>query len=379
MAHSDWRVEPKVADRKTSIAIVAQFVLGGPKTACGKSPLHGGIIYVRTAVRERRHARMGISHHSRTTLMSKTMKHQHDHSLARRTFLGGTAALAATSLLPRRGLATPQAKPDSNFDGVQIGVITYSYRSLPSSAEEILKYVTQCGISSIELMGDPAEQFAGAPTGGRRARQALGEWRRAATMERFEALRKMYDDAGVNIHIVKFGDIGNNNMPDEEIEYCFNVAKALGARGITRELSEDAAKRLGPIADKHKIVIGFHNHTQLKPDTYDGDILSYGDHLGINLDIGHYVAGTNHSPLPLIAKHHERILSLHIKDRKVNNGANMPFGTGDTPLALVLQFMKRNNLKFPADIELEYRVPQDSDAVKEVIKCVQFCKEALGA
>ncbi len=301
----------------------------------------------------------------------------HPDTLSRRTFLGGAAALAASSVLAGRSRAEADAKPNSNFNGVQIGIITYSYRSLPGSAEDLLKYITQCGISSVELMGGPAEQFAGAPTGGRKAAQSLLDWRLSASMDKYKALRKMYNDAGVNIHIVKFGDIGNAGMPDEQIEYYFNVAKALGARGITRELSEDAAKRLGPIADKHEIVIGFHNHTQLKPDTYDGAILSYGKYLGINLDIGHYVAGTSQSPLPLIEKHCDRILSLHIKDRKVNNGPNLPLGEGDTPVAEILQYMKKNKLTFPADIELEYKVPEGSDAVQEVIKCVQFCKQAL--
>jgi sugar phosphate isomerase/epimerase len=307
------------------------------------------------------------------------MTNQQNRTLRRRTFLAGTAALAASSTLPLRARAAAQEKPDSNFGGVQIGVITYSYRSLPSTAEDILKYVVQCGISSIELMGDPAEQFAGAPAGRRGNNEELVEWRLAAPMERFQALRKMYNDAGVNIHIVKFGDIGNRNMPDEQIEYYFNVAKALGAKGITRELSEDAAKRLGPIADKHKIMIGFHNHMQLTPTTYDGDMLSYGEYLGINLDIGHYVAGTNQSPIPLIEKHHKRILSLHIKDRKVNKGPNMPLGEGDTPVALALAYMKDHELSFPADIELEYKIPQESNAVQEVTRCVQFCKAALGA
>ena len=295
-------------------------------------------------------------------------------TLSRRTFLGSTAALAACSWMPATARAA--AKPDSCFGGVQIGVITYSYRSLPGSAEDILKYVTQCGISSIELMGGPAEQFAGAPAG-KGNKKALLDWRLSASMDKFKALRKMYNDAGVNIHIVKFGDIGNANMPDGQIEYYFQVAKALGAKGITRELSDEAAKRLGPIADKHKIMIGFHNHTQLTPTTYDGDILSYGKYLGINLDIGHYVAGTNHSPIPLIEKFRDRILSIHLKDRKVNNGPNMPFGEGDTPVALVLQYLKRNGLTFPADIELEYKVPEDSDAVKEVTRCVEFCRKAL--
>jgi sugar phosphate isomerase/epimerase len=304
------------------------------------------------------------------------MKNQNT-TLTRRAFLGGTAALAATSMLPKAARAAEAEKPNSNFGGVQIGVITYSYRSLPGSAEDVLKHVTQCGISSIELMGDPAEAFAGAPAAKKDGGTALREWRLAAPMDRFQALRKMYNDAGVNIHIVKFGDIGNANMPDAEIEYCFQVAKALGAKGITREISEDAAKRLGPLADKHEIVIGFHNHTQLTPTLYDGPILSYGKYLGINLDIGHYVAGSNHSPIPLIEKHCERILSLHLKDRKVNGGPNVPFGEGDTPVALVLQYMKRNNLTFPADIELEYKIPEGSDAVREVSRCVRFCEEAL--
>ena len=290
-------------------------------------------------------------------------------TLSRRTFIGGAAALAASSIMPGRAPAASAAKPNSNFHGVQIGVITYSYRSLPGSAEDLLKYITQCSISSVELMGGPAEQFARAFA----AKTGVDK----ASMDGFKALRKLYNGAGVNIHIVKFGSIGNAGMPDEQIDYYFQVAKALGAKGITREVSEAAAKRLGPIADKHEIMIGFHNHTQITPTTYDGDILSYGKHLGINLDIGHYVAGTNQSPIPLIEKHRDRIVSLHLKDRKKNNGPNTPFGEGDTPVALVLQYMKKNKLTFPSDIELEYRIPQGSDAVREVTKCVQFCKKAL--
>ncbi|TWU33284.1 sugar phosphate isomerase/epimerase family protein [Novipirellula artificiosorum] len=285
--------------------------------------------------------------------------------VSRRTFVGASATLATTAMLPGNGLAAAAAKPNSKFSGVQIGIITYSYRSMPSSAEDILKYVCESGINSIELMGNTAEQFAqknGSEEGGTAG---------------FSALRKLYNDAGVEIHIVKFPKIGNANMSDEQIEDCFLAAKALGATGITRELSEDAAKRLGPIADKHEIMIGFHNHTQLKPTTYDGSILSSGKYLGINLDIGHYLAGTNENPLRLIEAHQDRILSLHIKDRKKDNGPNMPFGLGETPVTEVLQYMKENQLTFPADIELEYTIPKDSDAVNEVTKCVQFCKQAL--
>lgn len=297
--------------------------------------------------------------------------------LSRRELLGAAATATALSFTPGRLLASvccgACTKPNSLFSGVQIGTITYSFRSMPGSAEDILKYLVQCGISSTELMGGPAEQFAGAP----KNKKALRDWRLSASMDRFKDLRKLYNAAGVNIHIVKFGNIGSGNMSDAEIDYYFNVAKALGARGITREINEDAARKLGPFADKHRIMIGFHNHTQLTPTTYDGPILSYGRYLGINLDVGHYVAGTNESPIPLIEKFHDRILSLHIKDRKVTNGPNQPFGQGDTPVALILQLMKRKGYTFPADIELEYKIPKDSNAVAEVKKCVDFCKASL--
>jgi sugar phosphate isomerase/epimerase len=318
--------------------------------------------------------------------------------MTRRDFVGYTAAMAGLPLVPRSVFHQQSIKPDSMFNGVQIGTITYSFRSMPSTADDLLDYLVQCGISSIELMGEPAEQFAGAPTleqppwprrgeeitpeqraqSAREAQAAAtSEWRASASMGQFEVLRKKYNDAGVNIHIVKFGNIGPN-MSEDEVHYCFNVAKALGARGITTEISEEKAVFLGPIADEHKIMIGFHNHTQVNASSWEAP-LSHGEYLGINLDIGHYVAGTNESPIPIIEKYGDagRILSLHIKDRKVNNGLNMPFGEGDTPLGLILQLMKRNEYTFPADIELEYQVPEGSDAVAEVKRCVEYCKNAL--
>jgi sugar phosphate isomerase/epimerase len=335
----------------------------------------------------------------------ETMNEQNKAAISRRAFMGGAAAVAASTMMSRyafagaggKGAGKPASrlagKPNSKFNGVQIGAITYSFRSMPSTAEDLLKYIVQCGISSVELMGEPVEQFAGVPSGGRgrprgpaseeqkktqqQGREEQLKWRLSVSMDKYQALRKMYNDAGVNIHIVKFGSIGDAGMTDGEIDYYFNAAKALGAKGITRELSEEAAQRLGPIADKHKIMIGFHNHTKITPTTYDGPILSYGKYLGINFDVGHYLAGTSESPIPIIQKHHERILSLHLKDRKPNNGANLPFGQGDTPVAAILQLMKKEKWTFPADIELEYKIPEDSDAVAEVTKCVQFCKEAL--
>jgi len=323
--------------------------------------------------------------------------------VTRRELIGTmTAASAAAAWAPGYGFGAPVprapvGRPDSNFGGVQIGAITYSFRSMPSTAEDLLNYLTECGLSSVELMGEPAEQFAGAPsferprmTPGQRPTEAqraemlarrktfaveLRKWRLSAPMDKFKELRKMYADAGVKIYIIKFSDL-NESMPDDEIEYCFTVAKVLGARGITTELSEEKARRLGPFADRHQIMVGLHNHTQVNSESWEKPF-TYGKYLAMNFDIGHFVAGTNESPIPLIQKYgRDRILSLHLKDRKVNDGANLPFGQGDTPVALVLQLIKREKYPFEADIELEYAIPEGSNAVAEVKKCVGFCKIA---
>jgi sugar phosphate isomerase/epimerase len=320
-------------------------------------------------------------------------------TMSRRELLGSAAAVAALTLAPShilRAAGAPAAKPNSVFNGVRIGTITYSFRGVENTAEGTLKAILACGLSEVELMSGPVDDYvglAGGPRGGPRGgRGKEGEKkdapqgekrgpdqrqkRLAVPMSKYEALRKMYNDAGVTIHIVKYDNIGAANMTDEEIDNCFQAAKALGANGITRELDDAIAKRLGPFADKHKIWIGFHNHTQLKPTTYDSGILSYGKYIGINFDAGHYFAGTGESPIPFIEKYHERIVSLHLKDR-TKAGGNLVWGQGETPIKEILQLIRKNKWTFPADIELEYQVPQGSTAVAEVTKCVQFCKAAL--
>ncbi len=105
----------------------------------------------------------------------------------------------------------------------------------------------------------------------------------------------------------------------------------------------------------------------------------------MNLDCGHYIAAggnnTKETLLALIEAKHDRITSMHIKDRKnkANGGANMPLGQGDTPIKEILNLLKDKKYAIPATVELEYDVPADSDAVKETARCLAFAKQALGA
>jgi sugar phosphate isomerase/epimerase len=304
-------------------------------------------------------------------------------NVSRRQFIGtGVLAAAGMALASKAAFASSifeDGKPNSMINGVQIGVITYSFRSMPGSAEQLLQYCKDCNINAIEMMGDAAEAYAGAPKWDRSADSAakIADWRMNVPMDKFIELRKMYNDAGVKIYAWKPNALGAKNT-DAEINYAFNAGKALGCNHVTVELPEDdeLTQRLGDKAAEHKMYVGYHAHTQATPTLWD-TALRQSDYNAINLDIGHYVAGTSSSPVDFILKNSDRIVSMHIKDRKFHDGANMPWGQGDTPIKEVLALMKKKKYKFPATIEFEYKIPEGSDAVKEVIKCRAYAQSAL--
>ncbi|MDR1172928.1 MAG: sugar phosphate isomerase/epimerase [Bacteroidales bacterium] len=267
-------------------------------------------------------------------------------------------------------------KPNSKFGGVQIGVITYSYRSMPDQTlESMLNCTVRSGISSVELMGGAVEQYAGIP----KDRDAVRQWRTSVSMDKFKEIKKMFKAQGVKINILKLGD---PRWSDEEIDYAFKVCKTLGAKGISMEISENAAKRMTSFADRHKLYVIFHNHGQPgNPDFSFDKVLAYGPRLMLNFDAGHYFGATGLNPCDLIQRLHNRIVSIHVKDKTGPNGTpkdtNRPFGEGQTPVAEMLQLLQKEKWPIECDIELEYDIPQDSDAVKEVAKCVAYCRAAL--
>jgi sugar phosphate isomerase/epimerase len=208
----------------------------------------------------------------------------------------------------------------------------------------------------------------------------ITDWRiNQTSMDKFKEIRELYNKAGVKVHIVKFDNIGGDEISDEEHTYMFNVAKAMGARGITTELDEKKAKKLAPLALKYGIAIGFHNHIQLRPNTYsEGPYFSNGKNIMANLDIGHYAAGNGQSALSLVEElaKQKRLLSIHVKDRTFG-GDTVPFGEGDAQVAEILRLIQKNNWKINCDIELEYPIPEGSDPLAETSKCVEFCRTVL--
>jgi sugar phosphate isomerase/epimerase len=270
--------------------------------------------------------------------------------------------------------ATPPGKPNSKVAGVQIGLnVPYSFASPRMSGDDVLKNCLQLGLSAVELRTQPVEAFLGVPAG---TAEQLAQWRKAASMDRVKEFRNKYETAGVLIEIVKVD--GLFKMTDEELDYVFALAKALGGRAISSEISNKEAdlKRLGGFADKHQLMVGYHGHAATTPEHWE-KAFSLAKYNGANVDLGHFVAGNNVSPVAFIKEHHDRITHVHVKDRKMHNGANTPFGEGDTPIVEVLRLIRDNKWNIQATIEFEYKIPAGSDRMKELARTIAYCREAL--
>ena len=299
--------------------------------------------------------------------------------------LPGAAFFSSTSRL--RAAETP-AKPNSKFAGVQIGLnVPYSLASPKMSGDDILKNCLQLGLSGVELRTQPVEAFLGVPaelvsgpkgdkTAAANRVDLLRAWRKSASMDRVKEFRTKYESAGVLIEIVKVDGIFK--MSDDELDYAFTMAKALGGRAISTEIShaESELKRVGQFADKHQLMVGYHGHATTKPEHWEA-AFALAKFNGANVDLGHFVAGNNISPVPFLKQHHERVTHVHLKDRKFNNGPNTPFGEGDTPIAEVLRLIRDNKWNFQGTIEFEYKVPAGSDRMTELARAIKFCRDAL--
>ena len=282
------------------------------------------------------------------------------------------AAVPAALLLDRMSLGA-QPKIDSVIKGVHIGAITYSFRSMPD-ANEILKAYTTIGLGEMEIMSNHVEALAGIPVvprgAGRgatltaeqqaareAAQKAVTDWRASATEATFKPVRQKIADAGVRLRLLCY-NMNVRSTQDAEIEYAFVMAKGLGVEAISTSTQVSMAKRLAPFAEKHKIRVGFHGHSEVSnpdevstPETF-ATVLGASKYFGANLDIGHYTEA-GYDPVEFLEKNHGRITNLHLKDKKKseNGGGNFPWGQGETPIKAVLKLVEKNKWDMPANIE----------------------------
>ena len=296
------------------------------------------------------------------------------------------------------GLAFPRvvAAADPTVNGVRLGAQTYCFRDLPRAASSgdavdvvdvVIRAMRECGIGECELFAPQVEPQSTAGRGQRgsppspeaaAARERLRKWRLETPLDHFRSVKKKFDAAGIAIYAYNYSP--NASFSDDEIDRGFEMAKALGADIITSSTTLDVAKRIVPFAEKHRMIVAMHGHSNVKdpnefatPESFAA-AMRMSKYFKVNLDIGHFTAA-NFDAVAYIREQHANITNLHLKDRKKNQGDNVPWGQGDTPIREVLQLLKKERWPIRAYVEYEYKGA--GTPVEEVKNCLAYAKQAL--
>ena len=289
-----------------------------------------------------------------------------------RVALGGVA-IAAAGVLGGFGTRPMVAQSRGRINGVVIGLQSYSFRDM--DLDDGIAAMRQLGIASCELWEAHVE-----PRELRRPenREQLRRWRTTVPLDHFRRIKDTFDAAEIELsaYNLSFKD----HFSDAEIARGFEMARALGAPAITASAQMNSVARIARMADRHGMPVGMHNHSRIEPNEFaspaDFDkAMQIGGSAPIaaNLDIGHMVAA-NFDPLAYLKANHQRIVTLHLKDRRRDQGPNVPWGEGDAPIQETLLLLRDEGWDIPANIEYEY---PGGDTVTELQRCLDYCKAVL--
>jgi len=282
-------------------------------------------------------------------------------AITRREF----GAVVVITSLSRRSLGEGGVLQSSPLT---FGVQSYSFRD--RSLVDAIAGMQKLGLRSCELWQNHVEPL-------KIPRQDLRHWRETVSLDTFHKVRDQLAKASIALSAYNISI--KDDFSDAEIERAFDMTAALGAPLITSSSNVATVARIAPVAERRKIVVAMHNHSRIDPNEFAtakslSDAMAKGRHIAANLDIGHFTAA-NEDAVAFLKQHHDRIATLHLKDRKRDQGPNVEFGAGDTPIVEVLKLVRDNRWPIPLNIEYEYK---GGDSVDEVGKCLAYCRRALG-
>ena len=227
------------------------------------------------------------------------------------------------------------------------------------------------GLTSCELWQAHIE-----PRG--RSREEKRQWRETVSLDHFHRVRDQFAKASIALSAYNISI--QDDFSDAEIERAFDMAAALGAPLITSSSNIKTVARIAPVAERRKMLVGMHNHSRIDPNEFATaksltDAMTANRYIVINLDIGHFTAA-NEDAVAFLKQHHARIVTLHFKDRKRDQGDNRPVWPGDAPIvAGPASWCSDNGWPIPTNIEYEYK---GGDSVDEVVASASaYCRTAL--
>lgn len=285
--------------------------------------------------------------------------------------LGGTVISlkgvcnAPTEAAPQRAAGSRShpsiaRKSSSRIGGLQIGCMTWSFRDRP--LDQALETIARIGFSSVELWSghlDPAK----------------------STNNEIAACKRSFNRRGIAItsYFVGFDE----RSSDAEMDRNFQAGKILGVDVLSSNVPVSMIPRLDRVCRRFKMYVGLHNEVygRAEPDQvqFPSDYARVFAHtspwIGATLDVGHlYAAG--YDPVEFIRRHHERMVSVHLKDenRVLPHYTDFPFGKGPTPLVPILHELQRVHFRRAANIEWGV---QGMDAAAGVAEALAYIRKAL--
>jgi sugar phosphate isomerase/epimerase len=307
----------------------------------------------------------------------------------------GKLALGALSVP-----AVAAKKIDSVVQGVQFGLQSYIFTGigLPQDGlvDVVIASMVESRLGECDLYAplvEPARFWDRIRAGGQagtgatvppevasaraQAREELAKWRMSVSLDYFRAIRKKFDDAGIEV----YGLSGFPGSTEEELSRTYEIAGVLGARLITLGVTLSAAKRIVSLAEKQSFLVGIQGNPNMsatnpdaiaKPENYE-QAVSLSKSYWICFDIGDATGG-GYDALKFVEAHHDRIALIYLKDRKKDR-LSVPWGEGDTPVAQVLRLIRDNKYPIRCYLDCDYKTTNRPADVK---RSFEYAKTVLG-
>ena len=282
------------------------------------------------------------------------------HDLNRRNFLKtgllGSTALAAAAL-PGELFAGPTKSPRDPFDGLKIGMASYTLRKF--SLDQAVAMTKQAGVKYICLkdMHLPLK---------------------SSTAERHAARQKV-EAAGLSL--CGCGVIYMKN-DEAEIRTFFDYAKDAGMPTIVCSPDPDALDNVEKMARQYDIRVAIHNHgpTDKKyPSPLDvlRLVKNRDSRMGICMDVGHTVR-IGEDPVAVIKECSARLYDFHFKDVTAPTPEGKPTEVGQGVIDIVGVLRELVKLKFTYHVNLEYEANGDAP-MPGIIESYAYTRGVLAA
>ena len=186
----------------------------------------------------------------------------------------------------RMGLVAVPLSKVLAASAVRVGATTLSFRELPrtpgqDNVDAVIRALQFAGVSEAELSAADTEApvvdarlpeaaavnaYSGAvreitpedlAAAKRAVRNGFRKWRLYTPDAYYTAIRRKFDAAGIALfaYTMDFDD----EFTDAEIDGVFRQAKALGVGAIASSTTLGVARRLASFAEKHQMMVAFHN------------------------------------------------------------------------------------------------------------------------